>query len=69
MHQDMHSTKNSQGKWNKIVNSGHNKTRDQIVMIDLADETRIPRYLTLWLCDHFYLALLYHYILNIPITI
>jgi hypothetical protein len=25
MHQDIHPTKNSQGKWNKIFESGHNK--------------------------------------------
>jgi hypothetical protein len=25
MHQDRHSTKNSQGKWNKILDSDHSK--------------------------------------------
>jgi hypothetical protein len=25
MHQDIHPTKNSQGKWNKIFAFGHNK--------------------------------------------
>jgi 3-deoxy-D-manno-octulosonic acid (KDO) 8-phosphate synthase len=25
MHQDIHSTKNSQDKWNKIFDSGHSK--------------------------------------------
>jgi hypothetical protein len=25
MHHDIHPTENSQGKWNKILDSGHNK--------------------------------------------
>jgi hypothetical protein len=42
MHQDIHPTKNSQGKWNKIFDFGHSK--EWIITIDLADEIKMPRY-------------------------
>jgi hypothetical protein len=44
MHHDIHPTENSQGKWNKILDSSHSRTGDQIVTIDLGDETKMPRY-------------------------
>jgi hypothetical protein len=44
MHQDRHPTKNSQDNEIRYLILVIARTGDQIIMIDLADETKIPRY-------------------------